>query len=155
MGKEGLPFANHWMIFHSCYGFPKPRQKERKQVKLVCDHLLPSGVSWCFQIFLLPYSISPPSRDLFYQGGGSTGPQSLPEGNHGQEPQVLKSSYSSAAVLRRAGPCFSFIYMYRRKQALVVPKNRALKYMKRKLMGLKGLTDNSKTVVETPIPHFQ
>lgn len=77
------------------------------------------------------------------------------EGNHGQEPQVLKSSYSSAAVLKRAGPCFSFIYMYRRKQALVVPNNRALKYMKRKLMGLKGLTDNSKTVVETPIPHFQ
>lgn len=78
MGEEGQWFGSHWTIFHSCHGRPKPRQKGRKQVKHVCDLLLPLVGSWCFQVFPPPYSTQRPALSRQGQYWSSKSPWGQP-----------------------------------------------------------------------------
>lgn len=92
-------------------------------------------------------------------------PQSPPEGSHtcveGTScPLGLYKQLSNWVTFLRGCPCLSYVpiwgqsWPYHRKQAVIVPQNKTLKYMKQKLREMTGELDNSKITVETSIPHF-
>lgn len=154
VGKEGLQFGSDWMIFPSCHGCPKPRQKEEKagdacvwSSSTFSSDLMSSDIPT-----ILLYLISIPRPTL--SGGGGTCPKATILMGAGAS--CLLGLFIQLSSRFKKGWSMLQLYLYTHREiGPVVPNNRVLEYMKQKLMGLKGETDNAKTIVETLIPHFQ